>query len=74
MTVKYGKSKSEKKAEKSLECRQIVQEIISYGVSQDQILQIIKLLALEIEDRNHLLQIVEVIENFRLEENKLIEP
>ena len=38
-------------------CRQIISEIIEFGVSQDQIQTIIKLLALELEDRQLMLAI-----------------
>ena len=74
MTIKYGKSESEKKAEKSFECRRIVQEIINYGISQDQILQIVKLLALEVENRGHMLKLVDAIDDLRSQESKLISP
>ncbi len=38
-------------------CRQIVSEILNFGVSQDQIKTTIKLLALELEDRELMLKI-----------------
>ena len=72
MTTKYGISESEKKAEKSLECRRIVQEIVNYGISQDQMLQIVKLLALEMENRDNLLKLVDVVDDLRSQESKLI--
>ena len=41
----------------SAKCRQIVGEIMNFGVSQDQIETIIRLLALELEDREKMLAI-----------------
>jgi hypothetical protein len=63
--MKIGKSESDKKAEDLLMCRQITSEILNFGVSQDQILQIIYLLSLELEDREALLEISTVVKNFK---------
>jgi len=49
-TKNYGKTKEEKLASESLESRKIVKTIMDYGVSQTQILQICKLLSLELEN------------------------
>ena len=49
-TKSYGKTKEEKLASESLESRKIVKTIMDYGVSQTQILQICKLLSLELEN------------------------
>lgn len=57
----YGKTQDEKAAEDSLRCRQIVQEILRFGVKQKQIPMIIKLLALELEDREAMQKIVDVL-------------
>ena len=40
-----------------VKCRQIVGEILDFGVSQDQVKHIINLLALELEDRELMLKI-----------------
>ena len=42
-------------------CREIVQEILKYGVSQSQIIKIIEILAMELEDRETMISIVECI-------------
>lgn len=64
MTVtRFGKTESEITAEASLKCRQIVSEITNFGVSQSQILHIIKLLALELEDRDLMVRIVQSLKN-----------
>ena len=55
---KYGKTIEEKRAEKSLQCRDIVKEIISYGVDESQKLQLIKLIALELENNSQMKKIV----------------
>tara|TARA_A100001037_G_C14712339_1_gene440904 strand:+ start:81 stop:329 length:249 start_codon:yes stop_codon:yes gene_type:complete len=41
--------------------REIVQEILRYGVTQDQILKIIEILAMELENRETMIAIVECI-------------
>ena len=77
--MKIGKSESDKKAEDLLKCRQITSEILKFGVSQDQILQIIYLLSLELEDRDALLEISTVVKEFKTDilsddnNNKLLE-
>ena len=48
-------------------CRNIVNEIMNFGVSQDQILQIIYQLALELENREHLTEIICLVK--KLKEN-----
>ena len=49
--IRYGNMKEEKRALESLQSREIVQEIIKFGISQHQLTKIIYLLALELEDR-----------------------
>ena len=82
--MKVGKSEFEKAAEDLEKCRQIKTEILNFGVTQDQIMQVIYLLALEIENRQALEDIVEVVDNFRnkitnvdenssIKKNKLLE-
>lgn len=77
--MNIGKSESDKKAEDLLKCRQITSEILKFGVSQDQILQIIYLLSLELEDRDALLEISTVVKEYKSDmtsdekNNKLLE-
>ena len=66
MTKFYGKTKSEEEATSTAVNRQIVAEIMNFGVKEDQILHIIKLLALELEDRTRLVTICDCV-------NELIE-
>jgi len=47
----YGEMEEEKRAVESIRSREIVQEILKFGVSQHQLTKIIYLLALELEDR-----------------------
>jgi|TARA_Y100000310_G_C20632420_1_gene789345 hypothetical protein len=62
MTAKfYGETASESEATEMLQSRQIVAEIMNFGVRQEQILHIIKLLALELEDRGTLQSICDAI-------------
>lgn len=58
---KYGKTEEEKWATEMLSARQITQEVLNFGVTQRQILQIAYLLSLELENRNALVEITTVI-------------
>ena len=44
-----------------IKARQIVNEVMQFGVTQEQIVVIIKLLALELEDRNLMLNITNML-------------
>ena len=57
---KYGETKTDKWARELSKSRDIVSEIMNFGVSQNQIIQIINLLALELEDRNAMMAFTEV--------------
>ena len=57
---KYGKSNTEQNVEDRIKCRQIVGEVLNFGVSQSQIREIIYMLALELEDRNEMIEISSV--------------
>jgi hypothetical protein len=61
MAEKIGQSETEKWAAEMLACRQIAAEILKFGVSQKQLLNIIKLLAMELEDRDALIAISAVV-------------
>ena len=78
--MKMGKSEAEIAAENLLKCRQIVAEILNFGVTQEQQLQIIYLLSLELENREALEDIADSvkrhkvdIENLGQNKNKLLE-
>ena len=71
MTKKYGETESESQAQESFRCRQIVSEIMNFGVSQSQVLQIIKLLSLELENRSHMKMLTKTCEDIK--EGKIIE-
>lgn len=53
----YGKSDAEKLAESNAHARDIVREILRFGVTQSQLNQIIKLLAMELEDHKLMVDI-----------------
>jgi len=57
----YGETESERDAKGKLQCREIVKEIIQFGVDQHQLLMIIKLLAMELEDVSMMRQIAGLI-------------
>ena len=73
----YGKTQEDLKAERSFQCRQIVSEIMNFGVDESQKLQIIKLMAMELENNNSMKKVIntirEIVENnVETKENKLI--
>ena len=59
---KYGKTKADLDVEKLHTCREIVKEILDFGVNEDQKKQIIKLMALELEDTILMKEIVNSVE------------
>jgi hypothetical protein len=61
MTEKIGQTETDTWAREMLVSRQIVGEVLKFGVSQKQILSIIKLLAMELEDREALVAISAVV-------------
>jgi len=71
MTKFYGKTKTERDATDLAAGRQIVAEIMNFGVKQPQILHIIKLLALELEDGLQMRAICECLSE--LDENEVID-
>ena len=60
---KYGETETEKDVNDNIKAREITQEIIRHGVSQQQIEQIIYLLALELEDREAMLRLTGAVTN-----------
>jgi hypothetical protein len=63
--VNIGKSEKDKSAESLLRCRQITTEILNFGVSQEDIMQVIYLLSLELENRQALEEISNVVSNYK---------
>mgnify|MGYP003121720486 FL=1 len=67
---KFGETELEIDAEKMLECRQIVKNLINFGLTESQKLQIIYLLSLEMESRDALNIITESVNRIKsLDEN-----
>ena len=58
---KYGKTEKDLIVEKSIECRNIVKEIIRYGVNEFQKKKIIYLLSLELEDGELMKEITSLV-------------
>jgi len=52
---------TEKDAAESFVARQIVQEIMNYGVTQFQVAKVIELLAFELENRELMVKIVDAV-------------
>jgi len=65
-----GKPVQEKDLTESVVSREIVQEILKFGVSQYQIQKVIKLLALELEDNKIMKSICGILEGSENEEQK----
>lgn len=57
-TKRYGSTEKEASLLESAKCREIVHEILNFGVNQHQIKQLIKLLALELENNDLMLKII----------------
>jgi hypothetical protein len=60
----FGTTQSEKKLGKITICRDIVREIVQFGVSNQQILLIIQLLAYELENIEQMREIVAITKEF----------
>lgn len=60
---KYGEQDWESTVLDNSKAREIVQVIMDHGVNQQQILRIIYLLSLELDNREHLLEISNLIKN-----------
>ena len=59
---RYGATAEEQEVLESAKCREIVHEILNFGVNQNQQLTLIKLLSLELECRETMLKVIEVVE------------
>jgi len=68
---KYGTSNPEEASIlDSAKCREIINEILDFGVNQPQIITLIKLLSLELENRDLMLKILNSIED---DDNQIID-
>jgi len=54
---RYGRTSGEKRIEKIMQCREIVSEILKFGVDEFQKAKIIQLISLEMESRDFMLKI-----------------
>ena len=66
----YGSTVEEESAEWIMQCRQIVRTITQFGVSEQQRLKIIYLLALELEDRDHLQELTGLVKRLEAGEKR----
>ncbi len=57
---RYGKTEEEQDLLDKIKAREIVQEILNFGVSQKQIIQIVSLLAMELEDNQMMKNLLEI--------------
>ena len=62
---KYGETSTDRWARDMTRSREIVSEIMRFGVSQAQLTQIINLLALELEDRDAMLAFTNVYKDLQ---------
>jgi hypothetical protein len=63
----YGKSELDKKAEELQQCREIVKQLIELGVNETQKLNIMRFLALTLENNEHLVEITTLIKSLSSE-------
>ena len=63
MVERFGQTKAEEEAKEMLKCRQIVAEVVKFGVSQQEILRIMQLLSLELENRDLMISLSERIKS-----------
>ena len=68
---KYGENDTDRWARDMIKSRQIVSEILNFGISQNQIHQIIKLLSLELEDRDHLIEYTNLVKKITQPESEI---
>ena len=61
--MQYGKTNFEDELEQTIKSREIVEEILDFGVSDFQKIKIIELLGLELEDRALMLKIVGIVKS-----------
>jgi|TARA_R110001583_G_scaffold31899_1_gene108792 hypothetical protein len=61
--MQYGKTNFEDELEQTIKSREIVKEILDFGVSDFQKIKIIELLGLELEDRALMLKIVGIVKS-----------
>ena len=66
----YGKTHLEDEIEQTIKSREIVKEILDFGVSDFQKIKIIELLSLELESREHMLKIVNLVKNLQSTETE----
>ena len=71
----YESTKENLSILESAKCREIVSEIMRFGVNQKQVMVLIKLLALELEDREKMLTIINFVDkedDTEIEKNDII--
>ena len=61
----YGETNVESESNDATVCRQIIREVIQFGVSQNQLLILVELLAMELENRDHLQRIASLVKDLR---------
>ena len=65
MSEKIGKTIEEIDANLIFECRQIVKNIVSFGISEQQKIKIIELISLELESRDAMQLILESVKTIK---------
>ena len=63
MSEKIGNTKTDKWANEQLTCRKIVNEISKFGVTDEQKLEIIRLLSLELNNHELIVSIHEIVKD-----------
>ena len=71
MIEKIGKTQHEIDAGLMLECRQIVKNLVKFGINDQQKIQVIYLLSLELESRDAMQTIVDAVEKIKKMDSKV---
>lgn len=71
MSEKFGETGSEEDLAQILQCRDIVKEVLKFGVNQRQILLLIQFFGQELEKHEHMVEVVELAREL-LRENKTL--
>ena len=63
--MKIGKSETERKVEKITESRNIVKEIIKFGINEEKKKDVIYFLAMELENNDLMRELCSILKNYR---------
>jgi len=68
----YGDSLGEQHLEKITACREIVKKIVDFGVTQEQLILIIQGLSYELENHEHMVELVALTKEILAAQNPIL--